>query len=111
MTSMPFPLQLLSAATLGAVTHLRQTLTDATSTLDVKLRAMESTVGEGVGRLFSATCASAEAQGGPRAVEQLHNAAVVEQEEALRQQVFAQVFAELNDQARRGSHNIGYSAA
>ena len=113
------PLQLLSAVTLGAATHLRKTLTDATGTMDVKWTALESTLGERMGGLFSATRDSAQALGGAaagrappsRALEAEHNAAVVEQEEALRLQVFAQVYAELNAQARRGGPTVGYEAA
>jgi len=111
----------ISAATFGAVAHLRQTLTDASGTMDVKWRAMESTVGEGVSKLFSATRASAELQsafaegapvGAARKVAEQHNAAVMQSEEALREQVFAQVYAELCAQARqRGSQDIGYSPA
>jgi len=115
------PLQLLSTATLGAVTHLRQTLTDDSGTLEAKWRALESTARQQMGGLFTATRASAEvldklqASSGD-AAERLWNqqsaAAVVEEEEALKRQVFDQIFAELNAQAKRdGGNFVGYSAA
>lgn len=115
------PLQLLSAATLGAVTHLRQTLTDDSGTLEAKWRALESTARQQMGGLFTVTRASAEAldklqASSGDAAERLWNqqsaAAVVEEEEALKRQVFSQVFAELNAQAKRDGNNfVGYSAA
>ena len=114
------PLQILSAATLGAVTHLRHTLTDATSTLEVKWRALESTAGERMGGLFTATTESAAAldalqastgDAAPRLWSKHSTAAVVEEEDALRRQVFAQVYAELNAQAKRSGGNMGYSPA
>jgi hypothetical protein len=116
------PLQLLSAATLGAVTHLRQTLTDDSGTLEAKWRALESTARQQMGGLFTVTRISAEAldklqASSGDAAERLWNqqsaAAVVEEEEALKRQVFDQVFAELNAQAKKngGSNFVGYSAA
>lgn len=115
------PFQLLSAATAGAVTHLCQTLTDDSGTLEVKWRALESTARQQMGYLFNVTQASAQAlealqASSGDAAERLWNqqsaAAVVEEEEALKRQVFAQVFAELNAQAKRdGSNFVGYSAA
>lgn len=114
------PLQLLSAATMGAVTHLRHTLTDATSTLEVKWRALETTAGDRMGGLFTATKDSAAAldalqattgDAASRLWSQNSTAAVVQEEEALRRQVFAQVYAELNAQARRSGGNAGYSPA
>lgn len=109
-----------STATHGAVTHLRHTLTDATGTLEVKWRALESTASERMGTLFSATRESAaalellEASGSGAAASRMwtleSTAAVVEQEEALRRQVFEQVLAELNSQAGR-QENLGYGTA
>jgi hypothetical protein len=123
----PAPLQMLSDITdggWGLITHLRQTLTDDSGTLEAKWRALESTARQQMGGLFVVTRASAEAldklqaSSGDAAavVERLWNqqsaAAVVEEEEALKRQVFAQVFAELNAQALRvGNNFVGYSAA
>ena len=120
-TSAAAPLQLLSAATLGAVTHLRQTLTDDSGTLEAKWRALESTARQQMGGLFNVTRASVQALDALQAssgdaAERLWNqqsvAAVVEEEEALKRQVFAQVYAELNAQAKKdGGNFVGWCAA
>jgi hypothetical protein len=112
----------LLQATLGAITHLRKTLTDDSGTLETKWRALESTARQQMGGLFVVTRASAQAleklqASSGDAAERLWNqqsaAAVVEEEEALKRQVFAQVYAELNAQAKRDGPNnfVGYSAA
>ena len=106
----PAPLQFLSVATMGAVTHLRHTLTDATGTLEAKWRALENTAGERMSGLFAATRDSATVltalqqstgEATPRQWSQQSTAAVLVEEEALRRQVFAQVYAELNAKAKQ----------
>lgn len=92
--------------TLSAITHLRHTLTDATGTLDAKWNALETTASDKLDNLFIATTASAavvttiQQNGGKvdphtRHVARQSNEAVVKEEQALREQVFAQVYTEL----------------
>ena len=79
------PLELLSAAA-GRVARLRHTLSDAPAhPLDVKWRALDGTAGVAAGCLFSAASAAAE----------VAPEAMVASEEALKEAVFAQVYAEL----------------
>jgi len=105
------PLKLaLTAAASGAVVHLCHTMNDASGTLDAKWRALEGAAAQGHAALFRATQASAQALGEYSGSEGLagrtlwaheSTAQVLEQEDALRMQVFAQVYSELNASARR----------
>ena len=106
---------------MSAVTHLRQTLTDATGTLEAKWRALDGTAAQRNG-LFAATHASATAldalqassgEATPRQWSQNSTAVVMEEEEALRRSVFLQVYAELNAQAKKnsGEEFVGYCPA
>jgi hypothetical protein len=108
----PSPLHAITAATAGAVAHLAHTMNDASGTLEAKWTALEGTTTQLQAQLFQATHASAEALGAYEGVDcraasstlWAHEsaAAVVETEEALRLQVYAQVYAQLTAAAAGG---------
>lgn len=100
------PLQRFSFATVNTVTRLRQTLLDATGTLEAKQSALDITSCAAASGLFDATCKAAVGSL-TRAEGKAASRVVVEQEEALRQQVFAQIYAELS---LRDSLKPGYSS-
>lgn len=101
----------------GAATHLRQSLCDATGTLDSKWQALEGSTTGAMTGLFHAARDSAAALGeqelspaATRAWQQESAAQVAHEEDALRAAVFAQVYAELRSKDGRPGSS-GYRAA
>ncbi|PSC71877.1 hybrid NRPS PKS isoform B [Micractinium conductrix] len=101
----------LSAATTGAVEHLRHTLMDAGAGLEPKMRALERTASSVQDTLFQAARAHSEAvRSNPQVGmwKQPSIIAVLSEEEKLRDAVFAQVYAELS---QKDNNSLSFNVA